>query len=250
MRKKRNQLAKANEKLSYANEFIRNNMSFLSHELTNPTSSIIGFAKLLKQRVLKLSDKDLYEPVDMLYKTALYQGKQLNFFLKLFQFQEAKRPPERKEINLKELIEWNVSMIRHYAKKKNVKINIQVELGLKMVGDEIMLGQLVQNLASNGAKYNKEGGKLTIKAFYSNRDKVIIEFIDTGIGIAKRNINKIFKKFIRISPKEAVGYGVGLACAKEYIDAHKGIVEIDSKLGHGSIFRLTFPRHLYRREKL
>ncbi len=248
LRKKKNQLSKANEKLSYANEFIRNNMSFLSHELTNPTSSIIGFAKLLKQRVLKLSDKSLYEPVDMLYKTAMYQGKQLNFFLKLFQFQNAKRPPERKEINLRELIEWNVSMVRHHAKKKNVKIDIQVEVGLKMVGDEIMLGQLVQNLASNGAKYNKTGGKLTIKAFYSDRDKVVIEFIDTGIGIAKRNINKIFKKFIRISPKEAVGYGIGLACAKEYIDAHKGIIEIDSKLGRGSIFRLTFPRHLYQRK--
>lgn len=239
LRHKQTQLSKINHELQNANSFIKSNMSFLSHELTNPISSIMGFAQLLNKKFKDSKDSDAKEYTNMIYKTAIHQNNQLNFFLRMFQFQEARKKLENKEIDLKQAIEWNVSMIRHHAKEKDVKIKIEVEQGLKIVGDEIMIGQLIQNLAANAAKYNKQGGEIIIRAYSRYSNQVAIDFIDTGIGIAEDNISKIFKKFTRISNKEqkkTIGYGIGLAYAKRVAVLHGGKILVRSKLGVGSVF--------------
>lgn len=243
LRKKQTQLSHANTELKNANEFIRSNMSFLSHELTNPVSSIIGFAKILHQKVKQINNDELTTFSDIIYKTAVHQSKQLIFFLKSFQFQEAKKRMEVKKINVKEMIEWNISMIRHHAAQQNIKIHIGVEPNLTLYGDEIMIGQLIQNLASNGAKYNKPGGTLRIKAYQQNYKNLTIEVADTGIGIAKKDLDKIFKIFTRIKNKnnKSIGYGIGLAYAKRCIEAHNGTITVKSKLGAGTTFKVTLP---------
>lgn len=246
LRHKQTQLSKINHELQNANSFIKNNMSFLSHELTNPISSIMGFAQLLNGKIKDINDSESKEYAEMIHKTAIHQNKQLNFFLRMFQFQEARKKPESKEIDLKQAIEWNVSMIRHYAKEKDVRIKIEVETGLKIMGDEIMIGQLIQNLAANAAKYNKQGGEIIIRAYSRYSNQVAIDFIDTGIGIAEHDISRIFKKFTRIrntEQKKTIGYGIGLAYAKRCALLHNGKILVRSKLGIGSIFTAILPKN-------
>jgi signal transduction histidine kinase len=105
-----------------------------------------------------------------------------------------------------------------------------------------MIGQVIQNLASNGAKYNKPGGNLFIKAYKDNKN-IIIELEDTGIGIAKKDLKKIFKIFTRIKNQNSktIGYGIGLAFAKECVEAHNGIIAVKSKLGAGTVFKVVLP---------
>ncbi len=246
LRIKQSQLGKANQDLEQANAFIKSNMSFLSHELINPISSIIGFAQLLVKKVDKYKDDELKEFADIIHKTSIYQNKQLNFFLRLFKFQEARKHIEEKHLDVKELIEWNISMIRHHAKDRNIKISINVEQNLKILGDEMMIGQLIQNLASNAAKYNKQDGAIDIEANKNSKNQIVLQVADTGIGIAKEDLEKIFKKFTRLKNKEtsrAIGYGIGLAYAKECALAHEGNITVKSTPEKGTTFTVTFPSY-------
>lgn len=241
LRNKQVLIAKANNDLESANNFIKSNMSFLSHELINPVSTIIGFSEIVKDKIKDSNDKELVEFVDIISKASIHQNKQLNYFLKLFKFQESRKSIEIREIGIKELLEWNLSMIKRQADEKGVSVKIEVDNNLRAYADEIMLGQVIQNFASNGVKYNKEEGELIVRAYADEKD-LIIEFEDTGIGISKNDIEKIFKKFSRLkNAKQVIGYGVGLAYAKHCIMAHNGRIKIKSRLGKGTKFIVTIP---------
>jgi len=244
LRVKQQEITTKNQELATANEFIKSNMSFLSHELINPISTIIGFADILKGKASNFKDNEVKTAVKYISKAAVHQEKQLKFFLNLFKFQGQQKELEEKEINLSELIEWNVSMVTHHAKKKNLRFHINVQKGMNIIGDEIMLGQLIQNLASNAAKYNKENGEIFIDAHTTKSGKIIIDFKDTGIGIAKKDLEKIFKNFTRIENSATVttlGYGIGLPYSKKCAIVHGGKITVTSTLGSGSRFRVTLP---------
>lgn len=244
LRQKQKEISEKNQELATANEFIKSNMSFLSHELINPISTIIGFANVLKDKASNFKDNEIKTAIKYINKASIHQEKQLKFFLNLFKFQGQKKELEEKEIDLTELIEWNVSMVSHHAKKKNLTFHINVQKDMKIIGDEIMLGQLIQNLASNAAKYNKEDGEVFINAHTTKSDKILIDFKDTGIGIEKKDLDKIFKNFTRIENSSTVttlGYGIGLPYSKKCAIAHGGKITVSSTLGSGSRFRVSLP---------
>jgi signal transduction histidine kinase len=249
LRYKQTQLTKVNKNLRSANEFIQSNMSFLSHELSNPTSSIIGFSKLLKEKLDKTEDNEIKEYIDVVHNIALYQDKQINFFLRLFEFQEKGKRLEAKEINLKKIIENNINMIIHHVAKMDIKIVVDIDPYLpNMIGDEMMIGQMIQNFATNGAKYNKKGGMLEVKAFtrvFNRKKEIVIQFKDNGIGIEEKDLEKLFKKFERIKHEknnDIMGYGLGLAFARSCIVSHDGEIYVKSEPGIGTMFTITFPR--------
>jgi signal transduction histidine kinase len=241
---KQHRLAFMNEKLANANEFIKSNVAFLNHELINPVSSILGFSGILHKKLNTINDPEIKDSIDMIYKAAQHQNTQLKFFLKLFKFQEAKRKIEEKSINLKQLVLWNLSMIIHHIKTKNIKVITNIPEDLTLLGDEIMLGQLIQNLASNAAKYNKFNGQLEITACINKAGGIEISFIDSGIGIEKKELKNIFKMFSRASniKDKVIGYGIGLTYAKQCIDLHNAKIEVSSKILEGSIFKVIFPK--------
>ncbi len=244
------QLTKSNHELQHANEFIRSNMSFLSHELKNPICSILGLGQILKDRLDKAGDTEDQECIAMLHSAAVYQNRQIDFFLNLFRFQEQGRRMESVPLDLDKLIYNNINMVRHHILKNEVKVETEITPGLpKLIGDEIMISQMIQNLAANGAKYNKMGGTLTIRAFtrYNNtsRCEIVLQFRDTGIGIAVEDLDLIFDKFQRIRSnhtRDICGYGIGLSYAKHCAVLHDGEIKVKSRLGVGTEFSVIFPK--------
>lgn len=245
LRAKQARLTVMNNEIAHTNEFIKSNMSFLSHELMNPTSSIYEFSKLLKVAIKEGNNKEISEFGEVLEKAADHQYRQLKIFLDLFKFQAAKRSIDEKVISLSEIINWNVSMVNHHIRKKNVRVNLQIDKGLKILGDEILLGQLIQNIVSNAAKYNVDKGVITISAFKDRYKCINIVCEDTGVGIDKRDLKNIFKIFSRAKSvsSRVVGYGIGLAFAKDCVEAHDGKIEVFSKLGEGTKFVIKFPKN-------
>lgn|GEM_PF-3769895 len=251
LRSQQSMLTKANSDLHNANEFIRNNMSFLSHELKNPVSSILGFAKMLQDRIDLIGNDHDKDCIDLVYSAAVQQDKQIDFFLRLFKFQECGKTIEQSPIDLRKVIFSNVNMVRHHAVKNNVSIEVDIDERIHMMlGDEIMIGQIVQNFAANGAKYSKRNGKLFIKVFPRTNSKkkkeLVLEFIDNGIGIKQEDLLKLFKKFKRIENEKTsstFGYGIGLNYAKSCVTAHDGTVQVKSKVGVGSVFTVIFPSY-------
>ena len=245
LRNKQMALLKSNAELSNANSFIKSNMSFLSHELINPTSSILEFSKMLQGRLKNLEDPVSQGYLDMICKASIHLNKQLSFFLRLFKFQAEKKVIEEKKVNLKELLDWNISMVMHHVKDRDIKISVTADDSLYMLCDEMMVGQIVQNIASNGLKYNKDVGELKVSAKLNKKDQIEIWFIDTGIGMSKQDMKSIFKIFKRAKSAKGskiIGYGIGLAYAKQCIDAHGAKIKLDSKVGIGTSFKVTFPK--------
>lgn len=247
---KQSLLTKANNKLINANNFIKSNMSFMTHELKNPTLSVIDFSEELAKEIEKTKiSEQANQYIDMICKISKYQNKQIDYFLQLFKFQETGKDIEKEPVNLEEIIYWNVSMIKHLANQKNIKIITEImPMTPKIIGDKIMIGQLVQNLVSNGIKYNRDGGTLKIKVFAQNNSakrEIIMRFEDNGPGIDKKDIKKIFKKFERIKNEEyskSFGYGIGLSYVKACVVAHDGEIYISTRLGKGTAFTVTFPK--------
>jgi two-component system phosphate regulon sensor histidine kinase PhoR len=246
LRSKQSKLYKINSELSTANEFIKSNMSFLSHELINPTSSIVEFSKLLSKKIAdELNDEEAKSYLSIINRASIHLNKQLNFFVKVFKFQAERKHIEEKPVLLKQLIDWNLSMIMHHVNYKRVTIKSEVEPNISLLGDEIMIGQVVQNIAANGAKYNKENGTLLVKAFINKAGQIEIHFIDTGIGISKQELGIIFKIFKRsktTKKSKVVGYGVGLAYVQRCVEAHGGRISVSSKRGQGTKFKIVFPK--------
>ncbi|MCE2992215.1 MAG: ATP-binding protein [Candidatus Jidaibacter sp.] len=246
LKSKQMKLSKMNTDLSTANEFIKSNMSFLSHELINPTSSILEFSKMLAKKIeSKLDDKEALYYLSIIKNASIHLSDQLNFFMKMFRFQAEQKQIEEKPIALKQLVDWNLSMIMHHANYKKVSIKSNVPEGLKLLGDEIMIGQLIQNIAANGAKYNKLEGRLLVEAFINKKGEIEIHFTDSGVGIGARDLENVFKVFKRakmIKNSKTVGYGIGLAYAQKCVQAHGGRILVSSKLNQGSKFRVIFPK--------
>ncbi len=108
------------------------------------------------------------------------------------------------------------------------------------------LEKVMYNLVSNAFKYTEEGGKITvfagIKQLPDNKEVLIIEIEDTGIGISEKHKEKVFERFFQAHPKytQSTG-GIGLYLSKAFIELHNGKIELDSELGKGSCFKITIP---------
>ena len=128
------------------------------------------------------------------------------------------------------------------AGQKDITVSLQLpEAPIDALGDRDRLKQVMVNLIDNGIKYTPQGGRITISVL-KERDKVRISVADTGYGIAKEHLPRIFERFYRVDKersREAGGTGLGLAIVKHIIEAHESTVEVESEPGKGSTFSFT-----------
>ena len=110
--------------------------------------------------------------------------------------------------------------------------------------DASQIERVFVNLANNAIKFTPAGGKITVKASDTG-EFIQIDVSDTGIGIAEKDLGKIFEEFYRVdnpTNQTLQGSGLGLSLVKHIIEAHKGKIWVKSKLGEGSIFSFTLPK--------
>jgi signal transduction histidine kinase len=137
-------------------------------------------------------------------------------------------------------------MLEHYslfAEMKNINIYFSVEKHIQFMGDEERIRQLLVILLDNAIKYTPEQGKITVTC-RQQRHFAEISIKDTGMGISKQDLPLIFDRFYRgdkVRSRSEGGYGLGLSIAKWIVEAHKGKILVESHLGTGTQFILTFP---------
>ena len=126
--------------------------------------------------------------------------------------------------------------------KKRIKVKkyIPEDIG-PLWADKDKVTQVIVNILSNAIKYTPSGGNITIKLLGTNNE-VRFEISDTGAGIAKKDIDKLFNKFERIFAEKQEGTGLGLSIAKDIVELHKGKIWVESEIGKGSKFIFTLPR--------
>jgi heavy metal sensor kinase len=143
-------------------------------------------------------------------------------------------------INLSTLISDVADSLRPLAEAKNLTLACEIPENLTVLGDSDELIRLFVNLLDNGIKYT-ERGQITINASRSGKD-IVVKVADTGIGIRPEHLPYIFDRFYRVEEARTMrGAGLGLAIAKEIVHAHHGEIEVQSKIGQGTIFVLCLP---------
>jgi two-component system sensor histidine kinase VicK len=130
------------------------------------------------------------------------------------------------------------------AQKRKLNFGMEVPPVLPpLAGDDARIGQVVQNLCTNAIQYTKEGGKITIRV-ENTPDRVIVSVIDTGIGISKEDLPRVWERFFQTKEAQGMhkaGFGLGLKIAREIVLRHGGEMGIESELDAGSRFFFYIP---------
>jgi signal transduction histidine kinase len=224
-------------------------VSSVSHELRSPLTSIKGYVDfILRGKAGPLNDK-LVEYLTIVKNNTSRLAMFINDILDLAKI-EAKRFELGKEaLELLPLIEEMVTFFRPQAEESKIKLEAVVPSSVSLVSADLdKIRQVFINLLSNAFKFTPEGGKVTIEAKNAPSGNFVeIAVKDTGVGIAKEDLQRVFDKFKQIKPaggkvKKVKGTGLGLAIVKGILQAHGGRIWVESELNKGSNFIFTLPK--------
>jgi signal transduction histidine kinase len=216
-------------------------LSSMSHELRTPLNIILGFSQLIKNTNLT---EDQRENISEVLSAGEHLLDMVNEVLELSRIEGGELDINLSEVDLFDLINRVVILMGPLAHKYNVSLINQVEdNGQKVIIDEIKLKQVLVNLLSNAAKYNKYNGSITIRANIKDNAELKLEVIDTGNGILDEHLEHAFQAFERlaITNGSIEGVGVGLAICKSLVETMGGQIGVDSSLGQGSCFWVNIP---------
>lgn len=214
-------------------------VSDASHELRTPISVIQGYANLLNR--WGKNDKEVLEESVIAIKHEAENMKDLvEKLLFLARHDKKTLKLNKTKFEIKPLLEEMIKETKIIVKSHIIENNI--ETNATLYGDKQSIKQAIRIFIDNAIKYTPEGGKITISCFIDYND-CIIEITDTGVGISKKDIKRIFDRFYRADPSRTdnkSSHGLGLSIAKLIVLAHNGKIKVRSKIGEGSTFSLIF----------
>lgn len=150
---------------------------------------------------------------------------------------------QREYIDLSRVVQETVEELRPLYKQAKIKLELNNKSKVHLLADEFRMKQLLVILLDNALKYTLENGTVEVN-INSNDGEVLLEIIDSGIGIKKEEQQLIFERFYRVDKtrsREAGGTGLGLPIAAWIIEEHEGTIELTSSVNVGTIFRIKFP---------
>lgn len=219
-------------------DFLRN----ASHELKTPITAISGFTKTLLDGAMN-DKKSLVEFLKIIDQQSEQLASLVQDVLTISHIQNGNNY-DYKVLNLQAFIDSELTSYKSMAAGQHVTIKNNVDDGVRVTADSNMLTRILRNLVSNAIKYNRPGGEINID--YSANDSFWqLQVADTGIGIAQKDVSRLFERFYRAddsrTKQRVSGTGLGLSIVKELVDAVGGLIDVKSQRGVGSTFTIEFP---------
>lgn len=226
-----------------------------SHEIRTPLTSIIGFIETLKTSA-KNDEKAREEFLDIMSEQAERMSRLVTDLLSLSKIQINMQNLPTGNIDLIKIIKDVMKQLSWPAKEKKIELKLERETKLpKILGDEVQINQVFYNLISNAIKYSYPATTVTIKGevtrqipteFQGHGYKEIIRISveDQGEGIPPEHLPRLTERFYRVDTarsRKMGGTGLGLAIVKNILERHRGIMNIQSEVGKGSVFAVFFP---------
>jgi signal transduction histidine kinase len=242
------ELAQANMKLFEMNRLKGDFLATMSHELRTPLNSIIGFSDVLLS-IETLDDKQR-RYVDNIQASGRVLLDMINDTLDLAKIESGRMEVHLTEFDIANVVSSQCDMARPLAENKNLDLDIDLQADLPMVRqDTAKIRQILNNLLSNAIKFTPEGGRIDVKVTRDSRGRLVLQVVDTGVGIAEEDQSIIFEKFrqgqAEIAPdamtREYSGTGLGLSIVKELCKLLGGEITVTSDLGKGSTFTARLP---------
>ncbi|KKS98105.1 MAG: sensory box histidine kinase [Candidatus Gottesmanbacteria bacterium GW2011_GWA2_43_14] len=240
-------LKSAQKEIRFRDEFL----SIASHELKTPLTSMLLELQLMLHNVrnvslAKFSVQNLMTMLESAEDQTKRLSKMINDLLNVSLITSGKLTLEAEEVSLNQIVEEAVNKITTI--KGGTDIQFMNGVPVKGYWDKVRLEQVVVNFLSNAVKY---GNGKPIKISVNKKDNFALLIIeDKGIGIARDKMGKIFERFKRgVTDKEYKGLGVGLYIVSQIVKQHGGKINVQSKIGKGTIFTVELPLNIKRREK-
>ena len=214
--------------------------SDVSHELRTPIAVIMSQAEFGKEDSSSLEESK--KTFEIILKEAKKMSLLVSQLLTLARMDKGDQKLRLEKVNLSELADIAIESQRGNANLKNINISSDISPDIYATVDETMIMRVFINLISNAITYGKENGNIFIKIFKSE-EKIVSIIKDDGIGISKEHIDKIWNRFYQVDPSRnnSNNSGLGLSMVKGIIEAHKGIISIESEIGFGSVFTFEIP---------
>ena len=233
-------LAEQTKHLENVNNVKDKLFSIVSHDLKDSLSSINGFIDLLKDG--SLSKEEFDNLIPELSENANNASLLLFNLLNWSKSQMESLEPKPSLFDVQEVFESKVKLVEQRMESKGIKL-IDHSLRDFAYADRSMFEIVVQNLLANALKFCKEGDEITIANHISN-GTCIVSIADTGIGISKNNIGKLFNSssFTTVGTNNEKGTGLGLSICKELVELNNGKIWVESTQGEGSTFYVQLPK--------
>ena len=257
------QLQKANQELLRATKLKDEFLANMSHELRTPLNSILGLSESLKDEVLgSLNEKQL-RAISTVESSGEHLLSLINDILDLSKISSGMVTLDIKSVAVKNLCDSSLVFVKQQAFNKKIQIRSHIPLHINNINiDERRIKQVLINLLTNAVKFTPNGGNIKLLVAIGSGDTwqgeatipqqlreknsptILFQVVDTGIGIAAKNLPILFQPFVQVDSalnRQYEGTGLGLALVKQLVELHSGQVMVESELGQGSCFTIALP---------
>ena len=222
--------------------------SIISHDLKSPLGSVISFSNLITDEFDDLSQVEIKQFVHIIKNSAELTMELLDDILTWSRAQTGKISYKPSFININQLMNDIVALMRNQAANKNITINIKSNCKGELWADKNILETVLRNILGNAVKFTNLGGQISVLCSEENIDsspKCVISVIDNGIGMPQEKVDRLFVINEDLSQKGTAGEkgtGLGLLLCKELIQIHSGKIYAESKLEKGTSISFSLPR--------
>lgn len=213
----------------------------VSHELKTPLTSIIGYAEMLQNGVSDSEDSKRFAGV--IHKEGSRLLELIDSVISLSRLEDSNAVKTFENLELFGIAKDLIEQLHFSAKEKSVELSIEGS-PLQVRGDRRMIQDLIFNLVDNAIKYNRVGGGVEI-SLSDEGNYGVITVSDTGIGIPKDDVERVFERFYRVDKsrsRKAGGTGLGLAIVKHIVEYHGGSVALHSEVNKGTTVAVKLPK--------
>jgi two-component system, OmpR family, phosphate regulon sensor histidine kinase PhoR len=219
-------------------------VSMVAHEIKSPMNSVLALVKVIQDGLAGDLTEKQQEMLGRISEKIRSLADLSAELLDLSRIESGLITMEKERLQLEPLLREQVSFHEAKARAKNLKLSLDPLPGLPPVlANKRSIEEVFSNLISNAIRYTPEGGSMTLSGGVE-KDYVRISVKDTGFGIGKEDQDRIFERFYRVKNDQTrfiTGTGLGLAIVKSIVDAHNGMIKVESEAGRGSTFHVHLP---------
>ncbi len=225
--------------------------SIIAHDLKSPFNSIIGFSNLLVKQIKNKDIEGIDEYANIVLKSA---NKAMDLLLNLMEWsgsQTGKMEFNPKYFDLVSCTNKTILLYVDIAGQKSITIKNILPHKAFVFADNAMISTILRNLISNAIKFTMPGGNIIVSAI-EKQNEIIFSVSDTGVGISKSSIKKLFlidQSYSTTGTNKETGTGLGLILCKEFVEKHNGKIWVESEEKKGSTFYFTLPYNAEPQEK-
>ena len=218
----------------------------VSHELKTPITSIKGFSETLLDGAMN-DQATLVNFLNIIQKESDRLQSLVQDLLELSRIEQSGFTLDWQMVDIKDLVDDVIAILQPKAESKDIQLHSHIKVQQNKVNaDPFRIKQMIINLVNNALTYTQAGGLVEVKV-YEKEQWMVLQVKDTGIGIEKKELPRIFERFYRVDKarsRNSGGTGLGLAIVKHLVEAHKGKIEVDSEVGEGTVFTIYLPKSL------